>query len=76
MANGIKTSQYTALNFIFKNLINQFKKMPNVYFLLICFLQTVPAISISANKPVMALPLTAVVIVSMLKDAFEDYKRH
>jgi hypothetical protein len=25
---------------------------------------------------VMALPLTAVVIASMLKDAFEDYKRH
>jgi len=24
----------------------------------------------------MALPLAAVVFVSMLKDAFEDYKRH
>ena len=63
-------------NFIFKNLLDQFKKLANVYFLLICFLQTVPAITISAGKPAMALPLTAVIIVSMLKDAFEDYKRH
>jgi hypothetical protein len=38
-------------------------------------LQTIPMISISNNKPAMALPLIGVVIVSMIKDAFEDYKR-
>jgi magnesium-transporting ATPase (P-type) len=74
--NKILTAKYTVINFIPKNLLNQFKKLPNVYFLLICYLQTIPLISISGNKPAMALPLAVVVFVSMLKDAFEDYKRH
>ena len=74
--NMINTAKYTALNFVPKNLLNQFKKLPNVYFLLICYLQTIPLISISANKPVMAFPLVIIVCISMLKDAFEDYQRH
>ena len=43
---------------------------------MISFLQTIDKISISSGKSVMAIPLTFVVIVSMIKDAFEDYKRH
>ena len=39
-------------------------------------MQIIPSISISDNKPVMALPLAIVVLVSMFKDAIEDYKRH
>lgn len=74
--NSINTAQYTVWNFVPKNLLNQFKKAPNVYFALITYLQTVNEITISAGQPVMALPLAAVVFVSMLKDAFEDYKRH
>jgi len=53
----------------------QFSKASNLYFLIIMFLQTIKSISISNGKPAMALPLTVVVIVSMIKDAFEDYKR-
>lgn len=75
-ANRISTAQYTVFNFVPKNLLNQFKKAPNIYFLLITYLQTISLITISAGAPVMALPLAAVVFVSMLKDAFEDYKRH
>ena len=74
--NLIRTSKYTILSFIPLNLLNQFKKAANVYFLIITYLQTIKAISISDGKPIMALPLTFVVIVSMCKDAFEDYKRH
>lgn len=40
------------------------------------FLQMVDMISISEGKPAMAIPLTFVVVVSMIKDAFEDFKRH
>jgi P-type E1-E2 ATPase len=50
--------------------------MANVYFLLIAFLQTIKSISISDGKSVMAIPLVMVISVSMVKDAFEDYKRH
>lgn len=71
--NKISTAKYSVINFLPKNLLNQFKKAPNVYFLLICWMQTIPLISISANKPVMAFPLVVIVFISMLKDAFEDF---
>ena len=40
------------------------------------FLQTIPLVSISNGFPTMALPLSFVVTLSMIKDAFEDYKRY
>jgi phospholipid-transporting ATPase len=64
------------LTFIPLNLFMQFNKGSNVYFLIITFMQMIPSISISDGKPVMAMPLFVVVLVSMIKDAFEDYKRH
>lgn len=74
--NKISTSKYTLLTFLPKNLIEQFSKLANVYFLIIAFMQTIDIISISAGKPVMLMPLTFVIVVSMVKDIFEDYKRH
>ena len=50
--------------------------MANLYFLVIMFMQMIDKISISAGKPVMAMPLLFVVALSMIKDAYEDYKRH
>ena len=50
--------------------------MANVYFLCITFMQCIPSISISDGKPAMAVPLTIIVLVSMMKDAYEDWKRH
>ena len=49
--------------------------MTNIYFLIISGLQCIKTISISDGKPAMAVPLIGVVIISMIKDAFEDYKR-
>lgn len=39
-------------------------------------MQMIPIISISGGKPVMLMPLAFVILVSMIKDIFEDYKRH
>lgn len=36
--NLIKTSKYTILNFLPKNMAIQFSKLANVYFLIICIL--------------------------------------
>jgi len=36
----------------------------------------IPDISNSNGVPAQLFPLTAVVFISMLKDLFEDYKRH
>ena len=74
--NAIRTSKYSALSFIPKNLLVQFKKASNLYFLIITFMQMIELISISNGKPAMAAPLVMVVIVSMVKDGYEDYKRH
>ena len=50
--------------------------MANLYFLFIMVLQVIPPISISGGKPAILLPLLFVVIVSAVKDLFEDLKRH
>lgn len=39
-------------------------------------MQSIPSISISFGKPTMAVPLTTIVFISMIKDAYEDYKRY
>ena len=36
----------------------------------------IPVISISGGQPVMLFPLSVVILVSMIKDIFEDSKRH
>ena len=76
MTNVIRTSKYNVFTFIPLNLLIQFKKMANVYFLIIAFMQTIESISISDGKSVMVFPLVMVVGVSMIKDAYEDWKRH
>jgi choline-glycine betaine transporter len=43
---------------------------------MVSYMQTVRAISISAGVAVQAYPLIAVMIASILKDLYEDYKRH
>jgi len=50
--------------------------MANAYFLLLAMLELISPISDSGGVPVLLMPLTFVVTVSMIKDAFEDRKRH
>ena len=47
-----------------------------MYFIVITILQTVRAISYSNGVPSMLPGLLVVVFLSMIKDAYEDYKRH
>ena len=74
--NKISTTKYTVLSFIPKNLFYQFSKMSNIYFLLLAFLELLKPISDSNGTPVILVPLSFVVVVSMIKDIFEDLKRH
>lgn len=39
-------------------------------------MQTIRSITISAGKAVQAVPTIGVMILSMLKDLYEDVKRH
>ena len=74
--NQISTAKYNVITFLPKNLFEQFTKMANVYFLMLALLQMIKPISDSGGVPVLMLPLVFVIGVSMIKDIFEDYKRH
>uniref|UniRef100_A0A0G4GZW6 Phospholipid-transporting ATPase n=1 Tax=Chromera velia CCMP2878 TaxID=1169474 RepID=A0A0G4GZW6_9ALVE len=76
ISNRVITSKYTPITFIPYNLLNQFRKGPNIYFLVLGVLQMVPQISTTNGIPTLALPLTLVVVVAMIKDGVEDYRRH
>ncbi len=73
--NSIQTNKYTKWNFMPKNLLEQFSKKANIYFLFIGIMQTIPYITISNGLPAIFLPLVAILLITALKDFFEDYKR-
>mmetsp|Transcript_1437 Transcript_1437/g.936 ORF Transcript_1437/g.936 Transcript_1437/m.936 type:complete len:130 (-) Transcript_1437:2173-2562(-) len=74
--NMIATAKYTCLTFLPLNLFYQFTKFSNIYFLMMAFLQMIPAISNSGGYPTMLTPLMFVLVVSMIKDIIEDVQRH
>ena len=57
------------------NLLHQFCKGPNIYYLLICVLQMIDPISITGGQPTNAPPLALIVFLSMVKDFVEDNRR-
>ncbi|XP_047381769.1 phospholipid-transporting ATPase FetA-like isoform X2 [Sciurus carolinensis] len=73
--NSIKTSKYTALNFLPLNLFEQFQRLANAYFLLLLFLQLIPQIS-SLAWYTTVIPLVVVLSITGVKDAIDDWKRH
>ena len=50
-------------------------KSANLYFLIISFMQMMPSITTTGGTPTQAMPLVVVVLVSMIKDAYEDYNK-
>ncbi len=68
--NRIKTSKYTLYNFLPLNLLVQFSKVANVYFLVIGIMQMIKSISVSGGFPVIFIPLSIVVGVSAFKDFY------
>jgi phospholipid-translocating ATPase len=74
-ANEIRTTKYTILTFLPKNLFEQFHRMANFFFLFIAALNFVPEIN-SFGKEVAMLPLLFVLSVTAIKDIFEDRRRY
>ncbi|KAM5207294.1 phospholipid-transporting ATPase VA isoform 1-T1 [Hipposideros larvatus] len=73
--NRVKTTKYTALSFLPKNLFEQFHRLANVYFVFIALLNFVPAVN--AFQPGLALaPVLFILAVTAFKDLWEDYSRH
>lgn len=78
--NMIITSRFTMITFIPKAMFEQFRRMANIYFLVLGVIAFVAeqtnyyATSVEASG--LLLPMLLVVMISMVKDGYEDYKRH
>ncbi|XP_076467810.1 phospholipid-transporting ATPase VA-like [Babylonia areolata] len=73
--NRIKTTKYSILTFLPKNLFEQFHRFANLYFIFVVALNWVPEINAFA-KEVAAVPVVFVLAVTAIKDAFEDFRRY
>ena len=75
LSNRIRTTKYTFLSFIPRNLFEQFHRFANLYFLFIVLLNWVPAIN-AFGKEISMIPVILVLFVTALKDLFEDRRRY
>uniref|UniRef100_A0A8C2U0Q4 Phospholipid-transporting ATPase n=1 Tax=Coturnix japonica TaxID=93934 RepID=A0A8C2U0Q4_COTJA len=75
MNNKIRTTKYTLLNFIPRNLFEQFHRVANLYFLFLVVLNWVPLVE-AFQKEITMLPLIAVLTIIALKDGLEDYSKY
>ncbi|XP_017884202.1 probable phospholipid-transporting ATPase VD isoform X1 [Ceratina calcarata] len=72
--NRVRTTKYTILSFLPRNLLEQFRRVANIYFIFIVLLNWVPAIN-AFGKEVAMIPVMFVLGVTALKDYFEDRRR-
>ena len=73
--NVFITSKYTVWNFLFRNLFEQFSRIANFVFLLVTLVQLIPGVS-PFNIWSTLTPLIFILLVTALKEAWEDYGRH
>ena len=71
--NRIKTTKYTLINFLPKSLLLQFNKVANIYFLIVTIL-TFGSFS-PINPASMIGTFIFVLICTMIKEAYEDFRR-
>lgn len=73
--NFIRTTRYTIISFLPLSILNQYKRLANVYFLMLSVLSCIPIIA--PWSPVsMITPTLFVLGVAVLRDGIEDYFRY
>jgi phospholipid-translocating ATPase len=72
--NKVRTSKYTLITFIPRNLLEQFHRVANIYFLGLVILQLFPIFGATTPQIAM-LPLVAILGMTAIKDAVEDWRR-
>ncbi|WYZ38535.1 hypothetical protein EsH8_III_000449 [Colletotrichum jinshuiense] len=75
MNNFIRSSRYTIWSFLPKQLLFQFSKMGNFYFLVVGIIQAIPGLSTTGQWTTIA-PLAVFVSLSMAKEGYDDYRRY
>lgn len=72
--NKIRSTKYTPLSFLPKNLFYQFENIANIYFLVLVILGAFQVFGV-ASPGLAAVPLIVIVCITAIKDAFEDFRR-
>ncbi|KAH8505874.1 hypothetical protein H0E87_012901 [Populus deltoides] len=73
--NEIRTSKYTLITFLPKNIFIQFHRVAYLYFLAIAALNQLPPLAVF-GRTVSLFPLLFVLCVTAIKDGYEDWRRH
>ncbi|XP_078265670.1 phospholipid-transporting ATPase IC [Rhinoraja longicauda] len=73
--NAIRTYKYNFITFLPYNLMEQFKRAANAYFLILLILQAIPQISTLAWYTTF-VPLLVVLGITAIKDLVDDIARH
>ncbi|KAJ7779124.1 hypothetical protein B0H16DRAFT_1300484 [Mycena metata] len=72
--NKVRTTKYTILTFIPRNLYEQFRHIANLFFLTTVMVQLFPVFG-AASGAIAVLPLAFILTVTAIKDGVEDYRR-
>lgn len=72
--NKIRTTKYTVISFLPKNLAFQFRNAANGYFLVMVILGAFQIFGVE-SPGLAAVPLIVIVVITAVRDAFEDYRR-
>ncbi|KAL6520255.1 putative phospholipid-transporting ATPase 8 [Orobanche minor] len=72
-SNYVSTTKYTAINFIPKSLFEQFRRVANIYFLVVACVSFSPLAPYTASS--ILAPLLLVIGATMAKEAVEDWRR-
>lgn len=75
ISNFIRSSRYTVWDFVPKQLVFQFSKLGNFYFLVVGSIQMIPGLSTVGRWTTIA-PLGVFVLFSMAKEGYDDYRRY
>ncbi|KAH7889506.1 hypothetical protein F5I97DRAFT_1844721 [Phlebopus sp. FC_14] len=73
--NQVITSKYTIITFLPRNLLEQFRRIANIFFLFIAILQFFPEFS-TISPGLVLIPILIVLSITAIKDGYEDIKRH
>lgn len=75
ISNFIRSSRYNVYNFVPKQLLFQFSKLGNFYFLVMGTLQMIPGLS-TVGRWTTIVPLSIFVAFSMAKEGYDDFRRY
>jgi phospholipid-translocating ATPase len=73
--NQVISSKYTIITFLPRNLLEQFRRIANIFFAFIAILQFFPEFS-TISPGLVVVPILIVLSITAIKDGYEDIKRH